>query len=117
MWDGEFCGSIGFRWQPGTAELPSHVLGHIGYSVAPWKRQRGYATEALRQILDDAAVEGLPFVVLTTDVDNVASQRVIEANGGVLVDRFTKDLAYGGSCGLRFRIALSSPAPQRSSPR
>src|SRR4051794_9470228 len=26
LWDGEFCGSIGFRWQPGTSELPAHVL-------------------------------------------------------------------------------------------
>lgn len=25
LWDGEFCGSIGFRWQPGTAELPPYV--------------------------------------------------------------------------------------------
>src|SRR5262249_51162819 len=39
MWDGEFCGAIGFRWQPGTAELPPHVLGHIGFSVVPWKRR------------------------------------------------------------------------------
>jgi len=30
IWDGEFCGVIGFRWQPGTAELPPYVLGHIG---------------------------------------------------------------------------------------
>src|SRR4051812_36517972 len=22
MWDGEFCGSIGIRWQPGTTDLP-----------------------------------------------------------------------------------------------
>src|SRR5262245_43621524 len=33
MWDGEFCGMINFRWQPGTAELPPHCLGHVGYSV------------------------------------------------------------------------------------
>ncbi|TIX68141.1 MAG: GNAT family N-acetyltransferase, partial [Mesorhizobium sp.] len=32
IWDGEAAGSIGFRWQPGTAALPSHVLGHIGYA-------------------------------------------------------------------------------------
>ncbi len=106
MWDGEFCGSIGFRWQSGTPELPSHVLGHIGYSVVPWKRRLGFATQALRLMLDDAAAEGLPFVVLTTDLDNAASQRVIEANGGRLVEQFTKDAAYGGSCGLRFRIDL-----------
>ena len=41
MWDGEFCGSIGFRWQPGTAALPPYCLGHVGYSVVPWKRRRG----------------------------------------------------------------------------
>ena len=27
VWDGEFCGTIGFRWQPGTCELPPRVLG------------------------------------------------------------------------------------------
>ena len=37
MWDGEFCGSIGFRWQPGTNALPATVLGHIGYAVVPWR--------------------------------------------------------------------------------
>lgn len=30
LWDGEFCGSIGLRWQPGTEDLPPHCLGHIG---------------------------------------------------------------------------------------
>ena len=48
IWDGEASGSIGFRWQKGTAALPSHVLGHIGYAVVPWKRRRVGATEALR---------------------------------------------------------------------
>src|SRR5436190_15989582 len=43
IWDGDFCGSIGLRWQPGTEDLPPHVLGHVGYAVVPWKRRRGYA--------------------------------------------------------------------------
>ena len=30
LWDGEFCGSIGFRWQPGTTSLPPHCFGHVG---------------------------------------------------------------------------------------
>lgn len=33
--DGELAGSIGFRWQEGTSALPSHVLGHISYTVVP----------------------------------------------------------------------------------
>ena len=114
MWDGAFCGSIGFRWQPGTADLPSHVLGHIGYSVVPWKRGLGCATTALGLMLDDAAAEGLPFVMLTTDIDNEASQRVIRANGGVAVEQFTKDAMYGGTCGVRFRIDL--PPSRRAHP-
>jgi RimJ/RimL family protein N-acetyltransferase len=54
------CGSIGFRWQPGTAELPPHVLGHIGFSVLPWKRGRKYATKALGLMLKETQAEGLP---------------------------------------------------------
>lgn len=104
MWDGEFCGSIGFRWQPGTAALPAHTLGHIGYAVVPWKRGRGYATRALHQMLDEARAVGLGHVELTTDPDNLVSQKVITANGGVLVERFTA-AAYGKD-ELRFRIPL-----------
>ena len=36
------------------------------------------------------------------------SQRVILANGGVLVERFSKRSAYGNLEGLRFRIVLAS---------
>ena len=106
MWDGEFSGSIGFRWQPGTTALPPHCLGHIGYTVVPWKRGRGYATRALSLLLPIVRAEGLPFVELTTDPSNVASQRVIARNGGVLVQRFRKPPVYGGGEGLRYRINL-----------
>ena len=106
LWDGEFCGVIGFRWQPGTAQLPPYCLGHIGYAVVPWKRGRGYATAALRQLLPMARLEGLPYVEITTDRSNVASQRVIEVNGGVLVEEFVKPAELGGAVGLRFRIPL-----------
>jgi predicted acetyltransferase len=106
MWDGEFCGSIGFRWQPGTNELPSYVLGHVGFSVVPWKQRRGYATRALGALLPLAREEGLSYVELTTDETNTASQRVIIANGGRLVEKFDKPPHYGGAPSLRFRIYL-----------
>jgi predicted acetyltransferase len=110
LWDGEFCGSIGLRWQPGTPALPPYCLGHIGYAVVPWKQRLGYAKSALRLILPEARADGLPYVEITTDPDNIASQRVIAANGGVLVERFTKPPQFGRKPGLRFRIALHEGA-------
>ncbi|MDQ0033337.1 putative acetyltransferase [Variovorax boronicumulans] len=106
LWDGEFCGSIGLRWQHGTNALPGYCLGHIGYGVVPWKSGRGYAKEALRSLLPEAASVGLGYVEITTSPDNVASQHVIRANGGVLVEEFIKTAELGGTPELRFRIAL-----------
>ena len=106
MWDGEFCGVISVRWQPGTAALPPTSLGHIGYSVVPWKRNRGYATRALALLLPELDVLELPYVEVTTDAANVASQRVIAANGGIFVEAFQKPASHGGAPGHRYRIAL-----------
>ena len=113
MWDGELAGSIGFRWQPGTTALPPHCLGHIGYTVVPWKRGRGYATRALALLLPIVRGEGLPFVELTTDPANVASQQVIERNGG----RAGRAIREAG--GLRWRrgVAVSDPARVSASVR
>jgi predicted acetyltransferase len=107
MWDGEFAGQIGLRWQPGTDTLPSHVLGHFGYAVVPWKRRRAYATEALRMMLDDARAVGLGRVEITADKGNVVSCRVIETNGGRFVEEFVQP-SYGEGVRLRYYIDLDS---------
>lgn len=106
IWDGEFCGRLSIRWQPGTAALPPHVLGHVGYTVVEWKRRRGIASQAVRQVLPHARAQGLPYIEITTDPDNVASQKVITANGGELIETFTKPAAFGSTPGLRYRIPL-----------
>ncbi len=107
LWDGEFCGSIGFRWQPGTSALPGYTLGHVGYAVVPWKQRRGYATRALALLLPEARREGLAYIDITTDPENVASQRVILNNGGRLVGPFRRSPAYGDDAlHLLFRIDL-----------
>jgi predicted acetyltransferase len=118
MWseDGEhgepagFVGSIGLRWTADGAPLPPHVLGHIGYTVVPWKQRRGHATRALALMLPIARARGLRAVEITTDPDNLASQRVVLANGGVLVEHFDKGAAYGHVPGLRYRIDLAPGA-------
>ena len=102
----DFCGSIGFRWEHGTAELPPHVLGHIGYAIVPWKRGQGVPKQALALMLDEPRRLGLPYVEITTTADNLASRRVVEANGGELVEGFVKAPAQGEGEALRFRIPL-----------
>jgi predicted acetyltransferase len=114
MWDGEFCGAIGFRWQPGTESLPPYCLGHIGYSVVPWKRGRGYATRALGGMLAAAAEEGLRYVEICAEADNIASRAVIERNGGTLVEEFVTLPALGSKLEVRYRVATR---PEESAPR
>jgi predicted acetyltransferase len=106
MWDGEFCGLVALRWRRGTPELPPTCLGHIGYGVVPWKGGRGYAKAALAQILPEARKLGLPYVEVVTNVDNIASQRVVLANGGVFIERFAKPAGQVPGDALRFRIDL-----------
>ena len=62
----------------------------------------------MKELLHEVNEAGLRYVELTTDPDNVPSQRVIEANGGMLVEEFTKPAALGGTRGWRYRIT----APQ-----
>jgi predicted acetyltransferase len=106
IWDEGLCGSIGLRWAEGGSTLPAHVLGHIGFSIVPWRRRQGYATEALRQMLPLARARGLEYVELTADTANLVSQKVIVAAGGILVEPFDKPAEYGGGSALRFRIPL-----------
>lgn len=107
LWDGGFCGQINLRWQAGTPELPTHVLGHIGYCLVPWKVGKGYATQALAQMLELARGQGLPWVELTCDLGNHASRRVIEKNAGLLLESFDKPASNGAGTALRFRIELA----------
>ena len=57
-------------------------------------------------MLGRAKEEGLEYVEITTDLDNIASQRVILANGGALVERFVKPAQFGEKEGFRYRIYL-----------
>jgi len=91
MWDGEFAGAINLRWPADGGPLPAHVLGHVGYSVVPWKQGHGYARKALRHMLSEARDVGLTRLEITTDAGNVASQKVVLANGGRLERTFRSD--------------------------
>lgn len=65
-------------------EYLQSVGGHIGYSVAPDERGKGYATEMLSLALGLCPGLGITRVLVTCDTVNVASAKVIRANGGQL---------------------------------
>ena len=79
--DGRIVGAINLR--RGDNEFILNRAGHIGYGVAPWERNKGYATQGLKLCLNEARKAGMNRVLLTTDLDNAASQRVIAKCGGV----------------------------------
>ena len=58
-------------------------------------------------MLEEARAEGLRYIEITTQPDNVASQRVIQANGGVLVEEFVTPAALGARHELRYRVQLA----------
>lgn len=117
MWlDGDVVGSIGLRWTADGSPLPPHVLGHIGYAVVPWARGHGHASQALRLMLAVARERGLARVEVTTDGDNLASQRVVANAGGRWLEDFDKPAAYGGKASKRFALDTAPLAPAQVLP-
>ena len=80
----EFLGRLSIR-QELTPAL-NEVGGHIGYCVRPSARRRGDATQMLARSLPIAAALGIDPALVTCDVDNTGSRKVIEAAGGELED-------------------------------
>ena len=60
--------------------------GHIGYSIRPSERGKGYAKETLCQGLQVAKEKNIKKALVTCSVNNPASRAVILANGGMFED-------------------------------
>lgn len=64
-------------------EYLEKYAGHIGYSVRPSERRKGYATKMLRSTLPFCKELGIDKVLIACIEGNVASEKTILANGGV----------------------------------
>lgn len=57
--------------------------GHIGYAIRPNERHKGYGTQQLNLLLTECRSLQYKQVLITCDFDNIASQKIIEKNGGI----------------------------------
>ena len=100
----EFLGHISVRHE--LNEILAAWGGHIGYGVRPSARGHGHAGAMLGAMLDYIRAN-LPLkrALLTVNLDNPASIRVIEKNGGVL-EREVDNPWVPGKRGRRYWITL-----------
>lgn len=85
----EFIGVINLRHRL-TPSLEKFG-GHIGYAIRPTKREKGYGAKALKMLLPIAFNMGIKKILITCDIDNIVSIKIIESNGGVLQDEIQKE--------------------------
>lgn len=81
---GHALGFLNLRLRLNKALL--NFAGHIGYSICPSERGKGYAKEALRQGLQVAKEKNIKRALVTCSTENPASRAVIVSNGGALED-------------------------------
>lgn len=98
--EGELCGVYNIR-NFGIENL-ERWTSHVGYSVRPSYRGRGLGTAMLTDACGLARSFSMKCLALTCDATNVASRRVIEKNGGDLVETYPEE----GRLTQRFILAV-----------
>lgn len=80
--DDKIIGMINIRWN--LNEFMLHFSGHIGYSIRPTERRKGYNKINLYLGLIESKKLGLSKVMLACNASNLGSDRTIQSLGGVL---------------------------------
>lgn len=98
----EFIGRLSIRHTLSDSLLK--FGGHIGYDIRPSKREMGYGKKILALGLVRAKALGIEKALVTCDVTNIGSKKIIEANGGIFENRLPTEL--GKPDKLRYWITL-----------
>jgi predicted acetyltransferase len=111
--EGVYAGRIGLRHYLNKAL--QRFGGHIGYQIQPSMRHKGYGSLQLKLVLPKAWALGLKRVLITCDDDNIASYKIIENNGGVIIDKINNGRAVLTRRYWIWRPKLTpkSPSPMR----
>lgn len=72
-----------------SSEMPEGFESHIYYEIKPDYRGKGYATDALSQLILEAGKNEIKPLIATVSASNSASIKVIEKNGGRLLQKGT----------------------------
>ncbi len=83
--DGHIVGRLNIRYELNENLL--HRGGNIGYAVSPLHRNKGYATEILKQGLEVCRKLGLKKLLVTCADQNIHSWKVIEKFDAVLENK------------------------------
>ena len=84
-----YAGELGIRHH--LNESLKRFGGHIGYKVRPTMRRMGYGKLMCQWGIQKARKLGITDILITCDDDNIGSQKIIEANGGILKDKIDND--------------------------
>ena len=82
--DSKLVGTIQIRHE--LNDYLRDYAGHIGYSVRPSERRKGYAKKMLSMVLDYCRALGLKEIYISCVEGNEGSKRTILANGGIYIN-------------------------------
>ncbi len=76
--------------------------GHIGYGICPEYRNMGYGNKILELTLAEAKKRGIAKVVITCEINNIYSEKIIVKNGG----KYDSTIKFSDSLNKKFNIDL-----------
>ncbi|MEN9342129.1 MAG: hypothetical protein RIQ54_385, partial [Candidatus Parcubacteria bacterium] len=83
-------GRVQIRHKPSNGiGIPPEYASHIYYEINKNERKKGYGTTALTLALKEANKMGIKPIIITCYKNNTGSKKIIEKNGGLLIDSYT----------------------------